>query len=299
MGKTLILGATGNLGGLTAERLFRVSPESLRVATSREAGLDQLRERFPGAEVVLADWNDETSLVSAMQGASRLLVVTPDFVTDEAVVTPNIINAARIVGSIELLVRFLGMPPGLTIDQLTPEFLNTRCGANLHVVAKPLLEESGLPVCYVNVPAWIMFNLSGFVAAGVKEGRRIAMPGVTDAERMWVSEYDIADVMVKILSEPVSDHVGREYTLTAAERHSYADIARVFSDVLGETVSHVDDDELLRSLMGEGYDTLMTYFRHETQAYCSVTHRDTISQLLGRPQQAVGEYISANQEVFR
>ena len=299
MGKTLIIGATGNLTGLTAERLHRTSPETLRVATSRPAGLETLSERFPGAEVVLADWNDEASLVAAMQGVSRLLVVTPDFVTDESVATPNIISAAKKVGSIELLVRLISIPPGLTADQLSQEYLDTHCGANLHVIAKPLLDASGLPVCYVNVPSWITFNLSLFLAAEVKPSRRIAMPAATQASRMWVAENDIADVMAKILSEPASRHVGREYVLTSPQRYAYSDVADVFSEVLGETVTYVDDDEPLRQLMGDGYDTMMTYFRHETRAYGAVVHSEMISQLLGRPEQTLHDYIKINREQFQ
>ncbi|WP_194787531.1 NmrA family NAD(P)-binding protein [Pseudomonas sp. UFMG81] len=299
MSKALIIGATGNLTGLTAERLYRASPDSLRVATSRPAGLETLAQRFPGAEVVLADWNDEASLVAAMQGVSRLLVVTPDFFTDENVATSNIISAAKKAGSIELVVRLLSIPPGLTADQLSQEFLDTRCGANLHVIAKPLLDASGLPVCYVNVPAWIMFNLHLFLAAEVKLSRRIAMPAATQANRMWVSEHDIADVMAKILSESVSLHVGREYVLTSPQRYGYSDVAEVFSAVLEEDVTYAQDDEPLRNLMGDAYETLMTYFRHETKAYGAVVHSETLSQLLGRPQQTLHDYIKINREAFQ
>src|SRR5258708_30378201 len=151
MEKTLILGATGKIARLTTDLLYQSSPQHLRVATSREAGLDGLRGRYPGVEVVRADWNERASLVAAMQGIDRVLLVTPGFVTDEALVTPNIIAAAKAVGSIELLLRLVAMPPGCVTDDLTPEYLATRVGAAQHVIARPLPEASGLPVCYVNV----------------------------------------------------------------------------------------------------------------------------------------------------
>ena len=299
MGKTLVLGATGRLAGLTAKRLHEAAPGGLRVATSRETRLLRLRDRFARAEAVVADWNDEDSLVAAMQGVSRVLVVTPDFVTDENTVTPNIIRAARRVGTVELVVRFLGMPPGLNARDLTQEFLDTRCGANLHVIAKELLDASGLPVCYVNVPGWIMFNAAVFFYPQVKENRRIAMPAVTDQSRMWVSEHDIAAVMAKVLSEPPADHAGQEYVLASAERYTYADAARLFADVLGEPVACVDDDKALRALMGEEFDKLMTYFRHETRAYGNVAHTKTLSRRLGRPPQTLRDYIEAGRQKFQ
>ena len=299
MSKVLIFGATGNLGGATADILHRLAPSALRVATSRASGLETLRARFPDAEHVVADWNDEASLVAAMNGVSKLLVIPPDFLIDERTATPNIINAARASGSIELLVRLLGMPPGLTVEQAPQEYIDTRCGAGLHVVAKPLLDASGLPVCYVNVPAWIMFNLRLFVATEVPSTRRIAMPAVSDADRMWVSERDIAEVLAKILSEPATQHASKEYRLTSAEHHAYADIARLFSEILGEEVSYVDDDGPLRAAMGDGFDILMTYLRHEAGSYSGVPHQETIAALLGRRQESLEDYIRTNQEQFQ
>ena len=299
MGITLILGATGNLGGLTADHLHRDAPESLRVATSRDSGLRRLQRRFPDAEAVLCDWNDEDSLIAAMDGVTRIFVVTPDMVTDENVVTTNIVNAATKVGSLELLVRLLGMPPGFTLEQADPAYVAARCGAGLHVVAKPILDASGLPVAYVNAPAWIMFNLHSFVATGVKPRRRVAMPASTDCPRMWVSEGDIAEVTAGILLGDPAEHLGREYVLTSPTRHSYADLAQVFTEVLGETVTYQDDDGALRAEMGPAFDQLMTYLSHETGSYAGVEHVDTITELLGRPQETLHDYITTHKELFQ
>ncbi|GCD88114.1 NmrA family NAD(P)-binding protein [Nocardioides sp. LS1] len=298
MATTLILGATGNLGGLTAERLYGAAPKDLRVASSRERGASRLRDRFPQAETVLCDWNDEDSVVAAMHGVSRVFVVTPDMVTDESVVTSNVVNAAKKVGSIELLVRLLGMPPGYTIEQADPAYVAARCGAGLHVVAKPLLDASGLPVAYVNAPAWIMFNLASFVATEVRPRRRIAMPASTDCPRMWVSEGDVAEVAARILLGDPTDHAGKEYVLTSPDRHDYAGLAAIFTEVLGETVTYADDDSALQAAMGPAFDQLMTYLSHETGSYAGVQHLDTMTELLGRPQETLHDYVTTHKELF-
>ena len=299
MEKILILGATGRIVGLAADIIYNANPASLRVATSREAGLASLRDRYPGAEVVQADWYDPASLGPAMAGVSRVLVVTPDWVTDESVVTPNIIAAAKMAGSIRLLVRMLANPPGGTVDDVPPEFLATGVGAAHHLVAKPLLDASGLPICYVNVPAWFMSNLAWFAAAEVKAKRQIGFPAALDADRMWVSEHDIAAVMARTLMEPVARHVGKEYFLTS-ERYRFTDIARTFSEQLGEPVAYVDDGSTMRETFGEeGYNKLLVYMRTEGWLYGAVPHRETIAELLGRPQQTLGGYIGANLEDYR
>jgi NAD(P)H dehydrogenase (quinone) len=298
MSKTLILGATGRLSSLTADLLFKASPGSLRLATSREAGLGGLRDRYPGAEVVQADWNERSSVVAAMEGVSRLLVVTPDWVTDENLVTANIIAAAKAAGSIELLVRLLAMPPQWTVADVSPEYLATGIGASHHMIARPLLDASGVPVCYVNVPAWYMSNLPWFAATEVRTNRRIVLPAATDAGRMWVSEDDIVAVFAKILTEPASRHVGQEYVLTS-EPYTWADVARIFSEQLGAPVAYVDGDTTIREVFGDRLDTLMFYMETESRMYAAVSHRETILQLLGRPQQTMGDYIAAHLQDYR
>jgi hypothetical protein len=226
------------------------------------------------------------------------LVVTPDFSTDETIVTANIVAAARSSGRIQQLVRLIAIPPGLTAQKLSPAERATRCGAALHTVAKPILDASGLPVTFLNVPCWIMFNLPWFLAEDVKARQRLAMPAKSDAARLWVSEEDIAAVAAKLLTDPPAAHVGQEYRLTGAVRYTYAGLADLLSEVLGERILYVDDDSTLKRVMGERFDTLMTYFQHETRDYVCVPVSDTVSRLLGRPQISLEEYLTANKQLF-
>jgi hypothetical protein len=119
MMKTLILGAAGNLARPTAAMLTARHPEiALRLTSSRAEGIELLRSAFPSAEVVGADWYDEPSLVAAMRDVEKVLVITPDFVTDENVATPNIIRAAERMG-VSQLVRLIAMPPGFSVAPST------------------------------------------------------------------------------------------------------------------------------------------------------------------------------------
>ena len=297
--RILILGATGNLGRLTAAALSQKYPRiELRLTTHRKDGEAVLRRAFPTAEVVLADWYDERSIRAAIVGVDKILMVTPDFVTDEAVVTPNVIRAIQAAGGVRQLVRFIALPPGFAIDDLTPAQLATRCGAALHVVAKSLLDASGLPVTYVNAACWIMFNLPWFMSEDVKASRRLLMPSIADAARLWVSEQDIAEVFAVILADRIERHIGREYLITAGRRYTFAQVAALLGEVVGEPVIYVDSDSTLRRVMGDTFATLMTYFSHETQAYTAVPTTRTIEELLGRPPMSLAEYAVMNKELF-
>lgn len=299
MSTVLVLGATGNLGGLTAQALTTAHPDvTLRLTSSKDSGCDTLRERFPQAEVLKADWYDPASLTAALQGVDRVFMATPDFYTDESVATPNVIAAVKAAGSVKQVVRFIAIPPGMTAADLAPEFLATRCGANLHVVAKPLFDASGLPVTYLNAACWIMFNLPWFMAESVKSKRQLTMPAASDASRLWLSENDIAAVAAKVLTDAPEQHVGQDYLLTGTERMNFTQVAQLLSEVLGEPVRYVDDATELRATMGESYDTLMTYFRHETRDYGDVPVTDTVARLLGRPQVTLRDYVQAHRDLF-
>jgi NAD(P)H dehydrogenase (quinone) len=297
--RLLIIGATGNLGRLTAHVLAKQHPKiQLRLTSRSSEGRDALREAFPSAEIVAADWYDEAGLRGAIEGTDKILMVTPDFMTDERAATPNFIRAIMAGGSVSQVLRFIAIPPGFTVANLTPEQLATRCGAALHVIAKPLLDASDLPVTYVNAACWIMFNLPWFMAEEVKASRQLVMPSAADAARQWVSENDIADVFAKILSQDASSHIGHEYLVTGGQRYTFAQVAALLGEVLGETVTYVDDDTVLRRTMGANFPAVMTYFSHETQAYSAVPSTQTIEQLLGRPKVSLRQYLEQNKATF-
>jgi NAD(P)H dehydrogenase (quinone) len=295
----LILGATGNLGRLTASALASRYPgANLRLTSSRDSGCAALAEAFPGAEVMKADWYDVDSLAPAMWGVDKVFMATPDFHTDERVATPNVIDAIRRAGGKAHVVRFIAIPPGLTASDLAERHLATRCGANLHVIAKPLLDASGLPVTYINAACWIMFNLPWFLAPEVKRSSRLCMPAAADAPRRWVAEQDIAEVAALVLADQQGAHIGKAYLLTGAERCDFDGLAKLLSEILGRTVAYADDDRPLREAMGSQFDTLMTYFEHETQAYQHVPATDEVARLLGRPQTTLRDYLVSNKDLF-
>jgi uncharacterized protein YbjT (DUF2867 family) len=298
--KVLIIGATGNLGRLTAHALTQQHPTiQLRLTSRSSEGRDALHEAFPTAQISAADWSNEAALREAINGVDKILMVTPDFTTDERVATTNLARAVKDDGGISQVLRFIAIPPGFTVANLTAEQLATRCGAALHVIAKPLLDASGLPVTYVNAACWIMFNLPWFMAEDVKATRRLVMPSSADAARQWVSENDIADVFAKILSDDPSRHIGQDYLVTGGPRYTFAQVAALLGEVLGEKVTYVDDDSALRRTMGANFPTLMTYFSHETQAYSAVPSTQTLEQLLGRPRVSLREYLEQNEATFR
>ena len=63
---------------------------------------------------------------------------------------------------------------------------------------------------YLNVASWLMFNVPWFLAAEIKQHRRLAMPQATHASRLWLSECDVSAAAARILASESALHVGHE-----------------------------------------------------------------------------------------
>lgn len=292
--RVLILGALGNIGSLVASKIAASFPAAqLRLTSHRSDGLKELKRRFPSAEVHHADWNDLESLRQAVRDVDRVFVVVTDFVIDESIATPNLVRALQQEGRAQTVLRFIALPPGLDLQSVSSQVLATRAGAMLTLIAKPLLDRSGLPMCYVNASCWIGFNMGWFYASDIRTDRVIRMPKATDMPRQWVTEGDISDACAKILTDAPKLHVGREYLVAGGPRYTYSEQAKLISRVLEQEVSWVDDDSTLRTIMGDNFDRLLTYLLHEIDAYRYVPQTRQLEELLGRERTSLGEYIGS------
>jgi NAD(P)H dehydrogenase (quinone) len=292
--RVLIIGALGNLAYLTTTKLASSYPYvHLRLTSHRATGLKRLQAEFPHADVAQADWNDAASLRSAVRGVDRVLVVMTDWVIDESIATPNLIRALENEGRVETVLRFIALPPGLKAERLAPDVLATRAGAMLTLVAKPLLDASQLPICYVNASCWIGFNIDWFYGQDIRASGQIRMPADTDTPRQWVTEGDLSDAFVRILTEAPVMHVGREYRVAGGPNYTYAEQASLIGRVLAKDVRWVDDDSSLRRIMGDKFEKLLTYLLHEVEAYRSVPQTRQLELLLGRDRTSLETYVEA------
>ena len=297
MTKLLILGATGNLAGMTVAALAGAKDIQLRLASSRDAGVERLRAAHASSEVVRADWYDLESLRRAFDGVNRALLVSNDLLTDEKIATANIVAAAKATRSLDLIVRVIGAAPGLAESDMTQEWLATGVGTAQRWISMPLLKESKLPVAYVNAAGALMHNLL-WNAGEIKASRRLLYPGALSAPQLWIADRDLVDVIAKVLIEGPAAHAGKEYALTGAARHTIAEVAAMVSEEIGEKVTWVDTEQAMRAALGGLADKLMTAMRYEQRHNVKVPITDTVERLLGRPQTTLRQYIAAHRAAF-
>lgn len=298
MTRILILGATGNIASLVAEALAARPEATLRLTSTRDEGVETLKRAYPKAEVVKADWHRADTLPAAFDGVDRVLMITPDFITDEVLATTNVVEAAKAASTLDHFVRLTAVYPNVTDADITEEWFGCHTGSALKNVTLPIMDASGLPVTYVNVAAWIAFNLMWFGETDVKDAREMAFPRRLDAPRTWITEQDIRDVIVKILFDGPAYHAGKEHVLTGQEHFGFDHVTALLSAEVGEPVRWVDSEAGLRRAAGENAELLLTYISSERKHCASVPVTDTVERLLGRRQETLAEYIAANRDWF-
>ena len=77
----------------------------------------------------------------------------------------NVAAAARDAGSLKHLVRLIGDPPGLDREEHVAKVLRDFEGGTAvqHLRARKVLDDSGLPVTYLNIAAWFMDDFATFM----------------------------------------------------------------------------------------------------------------------------------------
>ncbi|MGP9806488.1 NmrA family NAD(P)-binding protein, partial [Paracoccus sp. NSM] len=255
----------GNIASRITRQLAQHPQVTLRLTSSRPEGVAKLKASHPDADVMQADWYDVESLHRAFAGMNRVVVIPPDFVTDEETATPNVIAAAQATPGVDLIVRLLANSQAQTADEIDPEYKDVKVGSSIHSIAQSIYAKSNVPVTFVNAGAWFCNNFSWMIADDVRRHRQIRLPH--DASRFWLDDDDLAAAFVKVLLEGPEKHVGQNYMLNGLGRYRFSDVAAVISAELGEPVEYVDTEDGIRDFASEQAEALITYMKHESRIW--------------------------------
>jgi NAD(P)H dehydrogenase (quinone) len=219
----IVTGATGALNGATVDQLLdRVPVEELVVAVRDPAKAQRFADR--GVAVRRADYADPSSLPAAFAGADRLLLVSSNDRTADAVSLHRAaIDAAVTAGVGHILyTSHQGAAP------LTP-FGPGRD----HAATEALLAETGIP--------WTALR-NGFYAHSLqwlagpwRETGVIAVPA--DGPVSWTAREDAAEAAAVLLAGETLPT--GPLTLTASAAPTFAQVAEIASDVAGRPVERV------------------------------------------------------------
>lgn len=295
MTNILVIGASGNVSSRIVALLANEKSVSLRLTSTRDEGVNALKAAYPDADVLRADWYDLPSLKAAFAGMNRVVVIPPDFVTDEEVATPNVIAAAQSTPGLELIVRMLANSEQKD-EEIDPELKSVQIGSGLHAIAQSIYNKSDVPVAFINCSGWFNFVFTQMIAEDVKAHKQIRLPH--DASRFWLDEDDLAAAFVKVLLEGPEKHLGKHYRVTGLGRYRFGDIAAALSAELGETIGYVDTEDGIRESTGEDAEALITYLKHDSLLWDKGYASPDFYNLMGRDQKTLTDYIHRNRDLF-
>jgi uncharacterized protein YbjT (DUF2867 family) len=280
----LIFGAAAHIGGPLAGFLREQAPDiRLRLISSKPDRADALRQAFPDAEVAVADYFDQASLERAAAGMEGIFVITPGG-TDERPAMTNLVAAVRKAGSAVHILRCLGMQPEANWRRI-PEAMRKPPALGLpvqHPIAKQVLDESGLPVTYLNFGATFMDNFFWMKEKLVKERKLVWH----DRLIPFIDPRDIAEVAGRLFLSDNHRHIGQFHTLNNGhDLMRYSEAAALMTEVFGEKITHDGSRESFFSAnehLGDKRMRLWGFFEYERENEVVWARNDFVERMLGR-----------------
>ncbi|SEP61975.1 NAD(P)H dehydrogenase (quinone) [Devosia sp. YR412] len=240
MAKILVTGATGNIGRATLQHLLKRLPASDLVGLARDpAKANDLAAA--GIQIRQGDYFDHDGLVRAFEGVEKLMLVSATAFTDRNTQHNNAISAARQAG----IKHIVYMP--IIHDVESAFILPDITEQDLFVEEQ--LKASGLAYTLVRHPPFIE-SIPFYIGGNPLETGVHAPAGAGKAG--YASRDDLAEAHAIVLSE--EGHAGKNYTLYGDAALSFADIAKIMSDISGKTVPYVagTDEDYVDHLIAAG-----------------------------------------------
>ncbi len=285
----LVLGVTGHTGSETARRLVSEGHDVRGV--TRDIERARLLPALAEVPLVEGDGSRPDSVRALLDGVAKVYLVPPT-APGWDVMQSELIAAAAASG-VEHIVKLSAI--GASPDEVSMSL-------RFHWQGEQEIGASGL--AYTHIRANSFFQNTLFDIATIQsEGRFFSCVG--DARFAKIDTRDIADVVVKVLTE--DGHDGQTYELTGSETLGYADMAEQIAAVVGTPVEYVDLDPVAYSalLVQSGLpDWMATEF---SDIYGRGFYRDgggaritdTVERLLGRPPRGFAAFAAENADVFR
>ncbi|KAF5597598.1 uncharacterized protein FSUBG_8430 [Fusarium subglutinans] len=294
----LIFGAAGHIGQPLAEFLTREAPdiEISLVARSPEKQ-KMLQDKFPKARVLAADYEDPSSLAAAVKGVEGVFVISSSGMSETTAMT-NLTNVLKQEGSAVHVIRLLG---------IFPEFNPRRVPANLgpgslpyeHPIAKRILDESDLPVTYINSGATFIDNL-WLQIQPVLLHKKFIWP---EHRVPFLDPRDVAEVAGRLFLSDNAKHVGAFHTMNNGHDWlCFEEVAGILGDELGESLafdgSYEGFMEFWGPRMGKKAERIWNFFKFEQANEEQWALNNFVERILGRKPTTVRGWIVEHKDAL-
>lgn len=297
----LIFGAAAHIGKPLAEFLLRERPGiRLRLATSSPQKKEGLQKSFPSAEIVDANYYNLPSLTSAIEGMEGVFVITPGG-TDEQRAMTNLVTALKESNHVIHIVRLVGVFPEFNQHRIPHAMKEAgRWLPIQHPIAKAILDQSGLPVTYINSGATFMDNFFLQMLA-VREKKQFIWP---EHRVPFIDPRDIAEVTGRLLLSDNAKHIGQFHTMNnGTDWLQFKEVTEIVSEILGETISYNPSQEAFINFYGphlgiEAVKELWDFFKFEEANEVCWALNNFVERTLGRKPKTVREWLLEHRDAL-
>ncbi|MDX4951281.1 SDR family oxidoreductase [Proteus mirabilis] len=277
-----ITGATGLLGQHVVESLLQTVPANQIVAFARDVKKGATLSQ-KGVLVRQADYNDKASLITALQGVDKLLLISSSDVGKRTVQHRNVIEAAKSAD-----VQFIVYTSILHADR-SPLSLHVE-----HVETEKMLADSGLSYTLLR-NGWYTENYLASVPAVLEHGIFLGAAG--DGKIASATRADYALAAARVISE--EGHIGKVYELAGDEAWTLEQLAKELAKQSGKQViyNNLSQADFVAALKTAGLPDKLSNMLADSDIGASkgglFDDSHTLSKLIGRPTTTLAESIKA------
>ncbi|MFS4582915.1 NmrA family NAD(P)-binding protein [Phaeobacter sp. C3_T13_0] len=281
----LIFGAANHIGRPMAEYIAKTAPQvQLCLVSSNEDRAEALKKDFPKADIVVADYYDLPSMEAALDGIEGVYMSSPITVDPKRSMN-NFVAAAKKSGTLVHMVRQIAIMPEYN-KRLNPRELPARPGVDPtpDYKIKEILDDSLLPVTYINFGGSFMDNFLKVTKIGIRRERKLIWHG---RKVPYVDPREIAEVVANLLLSDNHRHIGCTHTINNGhDNHTAEGVAKVMSEAFGETITFEGSrDAFLEnysSVFGPVAPGIWAFFEYESEYEVGWALNDFAETMLGR-----------------
>ena len=239
----LVTAGTSQLGSLVVSNLLKRNvPASSIAVTARSGDSDATRAlKDQGIEVRVADYHNAASCDEAMKGIEKVLLISSNDFNDRVGQHTNVVKAAEKAGTVQLFA-YTSLANADTTKMIM---------AASHVGTEAYLKSSGVPYVMLR-NNWYTENHSNQYSTWLKYGKITGAPG--GAIINGASRDNYAEAAAVVLAGDAKEYQGKIFELGGQPGYTLDDMAKVASDVSGQTitVNNVDQSTFTQILVGAG-----------------------------------------------
>lgn len=221
----LITGATGTTGQYALEHLLKKGKKVRAMVRSVDARSDKL-ERL-GAEIVVGDFLDITSLRTALDGIKCAYFLYP--FKEQLPKAAGLFAKVAKEKNVELVVEMSQM--GALESSPSP-------ATQSHAITENIFDWANVGAVHIR-PTLFAWNYLGFAAPTVADHNKFYYPH-PESRYTIVHPKDIGEVVAEILADKNKDrHIGKTYELSGSKVYNAQDVANEISGLVNQEIEYV------------------------------------------------------------